>query len=160
MPLEIFIEDVALLELLTRKEYPERSDDFENVSKQAIKRHAVNLMKRLYPEEDPEPEGDNEVQAEPLSLQEAISQSMKSKEKSTMNTDLDKDFKLLEATHEMSSRLEKLRKALLSIPPTSTICEQSFSVADALKNKKRNRMGSKRLNALMWLKRYFQNLAV
>lgn len=36
-------EEVSLLEILTKKKYPELSCDFENVSKQGIKRCAVNL---------------------------------------------------------------------------------------------------------------------
>lgn len=149
-------EEVSLLELLIKKEYPEHSDDFSNVTKTVIKRTAVNLMKRLYPV--PENEGreeDVEAVAAPLSLADGITQGMKAKEK-PVNGDLDKDFKLLEETHEVSSLLENSRMALLSIPPTSTICEQAFPVAGGFKNKRRNRLGVMRINALMWLNRYFK----
>jgi hypothetical protein len=46
---------------------------------------------------------------------------------------LDKDFEVLESTGDKTLRLVKLYKALLTIKPTSTICEQAFSVEDTSK---------------------------
>lgn len=68
---------------------------------------------------------------------------------------LDKDFKLLESRGELSTRLSILQAALMSIRPTSTTCEQAFSVAGIFKNKIRNRMSRKSLNALVLLKYHF-----
>ena len=68
---------------------------------------------------------------------------------------LDQDFKLLEATGGRTPRLEKLLQALLSLKPTSTVCEQAFSVGGYFKTKIRNRLSNEKLNALTWLKYFF-----
>lgn len=62
---------------------------------------------------------------------------------------------VLEANGEKSQRLEKLYLAAKSIKPTSTDCEQAFSIAGSFKTKIRNRLTPKMLNILVWLKYYF-----
>lgn len=42
--------------------------------------------------------------------------------------DLTKDFRILEATNQKSSRLTDIQNALLSLQPTSTECERAFSL--------------------------------
>lgn len=153
--------EVSLLHLLMKMEYPKETKDFAKCSKKDIKNAAVDLSTRLYPDPDLEasPEvqtdrdQDNTEQIEPLSLAKGIRQSLKPKV--GPKVDFEKEFKMLEATNQLSPRLELVRDALLSIPPTSTICEQAFSVAESFKNKKRSCLGAKRTNALVWLKRYF-----
>jgi hypothetical protein len=74
----------------------------------------------------------------------------------TTSSSLEKDFSLLESTGTRSPRLEKLYQALLSLKPTSTVCEQTFSTASSIKTKVRNRMKSSRLQILVWLKYHFK----
>lgn len=153
-------KEVALLSTLTRKEFPGRSEEFENVKKSDVKATATTLLQRLYPNPETETAEDGtELEMEAASantLEDAILQTMKpSKKPSAMVVNLDKDFKLLEASGEITARLEKIRQALLTIKPTSTICEQAFSVATSFKSKSRNRLSAARLNALMWLKTFF-----
>lgn len=165
--------EIGLLSLLTTKEFPEETADFENVTKKEIKDKAHELYAKLFVgssglsqqeqqqqvELEIDFEEDEEVQVIPksASLAEGISNSMKPKVDTQTQPQLNlrQDFNTLVVLGQLTTRLESIRDALLSIQPTSTICEQSFSIADAFKCKKRNRMGTKRTNALVWLKRYF-----
>ena len=94
------------------------------------------------------------VSVEKPTIQDGIAKLLKPAEKS-INKNLEKDIKLFEASGEKSSRLIKIHDALKSIQPTSTDCEQLFSIASSIKTKVRNRMRSEILETLVWLKDYF-----
>jgi hypothetical protein len=70
-------------------------------------------------------------------------------------TELQKEFKLFDATGTRTPKLEKLLQALLTIQPTSTCSERVFSVAGGFSTKIRNRLAYVMLNALVFLKYYF-----
>ena len=53
--------------------------------------------------------------------------------------------------------LEKLYQALRSIPPTSVVSEQAFSISGSFVTKKRCRMSDDTLNDLCFLQGYFCN---
>ena len=73
------------------------------------------------------------------------------------NLNLDKEFRLFQATGKRTDGLEKLYKALLTIKPTSTASERVFSVSGVFKNKLRNKLSCEVLDALVFLKYYFAN---
>ena len=53
--------------------------------------------------------------------------------------------------------LEKLYKALMTIPPTSVESERTFSTASFYGNKIRNRLDDKSLNALIFSRNFYKN---
>ena len=53
--------------------------------------------------------------------------------------------------------LEKLYKALMTIPPTSVESERTFSTESFYGNKIRSRLDDESLNALIFLKNFFKN---
>ena len=53
--------------------------------------------------------------------------------------------------------LELTFKYLMSMPPTSIESERAFSAAASIGNKLRSRLGDGTLNALLFLRSYFQN---
>lgn len=122
-----------------------------------MKKVANKLIDRLFPDiTKPQQEQQTASSNGNPSLEDGLNEMTKQASKS--ETNLDKDFKLLEASGEKSSRLEKLHNALLSIQPTSTSCEQVFSIAGSIKTKLRSRMKPKTLSILVWLKKYFSKL--
>lgn len=131
-------DEVSLLHLHTKMEYLKETEGFEKCPKKDIKLTASNLFKRLYPEKEIATETEPEDQLEPVSEGIRLSQEPS---KATTKVDIDEDLKMLEAVLQLTPCLENLRDALLSIPPTSTICEQAFSIAESFKTKKRNRIG-------------------
>lgn len=149
-------EIVSLLFFLHTQDVPKSTIGFEYSSRSTIKRTANDLMLRLFPEnksQETEPKETTDLNSF-SNIQEGINQlSQQSAKKVDIN--LDKDLKLFECTGERSNRLSNLHKALMTIKPTSTVCEQNFSVAGSFKTKLRNRMSSEKLNILVWLKYFF-----
>jgi len=92
---------------------------------------------------------------ETCSIENGIEMMMKPRNKQSDCT-LERDIKALEGTGIRTPRLQNLYDALLSIQPTSTSCEQVFSVAGIIKTKIRNRLSPEKLNSLVWLKNYFK----
>lgn len=68
------------------------------------------------------------------SIQDGINAMISPTLRSSGNS-LDREWNFFESTGQRSSRLTHLLDALKSIQPTSTSCEQSFSVAGAIKTK-------------------------
>lgn len=66
------------------------------------------------------------------------------------------EFLYLDKTKKRSENLEKLFNAILSISPTSTLCERVFSKSGFIKTKQKNRLKAKHLNAILFLKDYFK----
>lgn len=159
---------LSLMLFLQNGSYPQSTPGFQYSSKAEIKRLANSLLERLFSQE-PTPAEESQEQnddvdelelEEPIgmSIQDKINELMKPSQKPTASASLDKDIKMFETTKEKSQRLEKLYNALFSIQPTSTSCEQAFSVTGSFKTKVRNLLGPKNLNVLAWLNFYFANL--
>ena len=68
-----------------------------------------------------------------------------------------KDFAAFEGSGKRTENLEKLYQALRSIPPTSVVSEQAFSISGSFVTKKRCRMSDDTLNDLCFLQGYFCN---
>jgi hypothetical protein len=66
-----------------------------------------------------------------------------------------KEMTLFEASKTRPVNLEKLFRALKSIPPTSVESERSFSSLGLFANKIRNRLNPETLDALSFLRQYF-----
>lgn len=146
-------EIISLLLFLHTGSYPKSSSIFEYSNKTTIKRTASKLMDRLFPVvTTPSQEVQSGAGGKP-SMQDGINELTKRSDK--VEGSLEKDFKLLEALGEKSVRLNHLHQALLTIQPTSTSCEQVFSVAGSFKTKVRNRMSPEKLGILVWLKYFF-----
>jgi hypothetical protein len=142
---------VAILTVLTTNQFPKSTKDFRYPSRQDIISAAAKFCPERVEEEELEV---NEAQGG--NLGKMIEGSIQPKVKA-LNHNLQSDFALLESHGKLSNRLLLVKKALSSMKPTSTCCEQSSSIASNLKTKQRNRMGTSRLNALTWLKKYFKS---
>lgn len=147
-------EIISLLLLLQTGSFPKSTQGFEYSSKAQIKRTANELIGRLFPDSEVVHSDETSASRSPQSVQEGI-QSLTQVAEKTIDKNLEKDLKLFEATGEKSQRLKKLYDALVSIQPTSTSCEQVFSVAGSFKTKIRNRIMPRKLSILVWLKYYF-----
>jgi hypothetical protein len=66
-----------------------------------------------------------------------------------------KEMALFEASKTRPENLEKLFRALKSIPPTSVEAERAFSSLGLFANKIRNRLNPETLDALSFLRQYF-----
>jgi hypothetical protein len=67
-----------------------------------------------------------------------------------------KEMSLFESTKKRPENLEKLFKALKTIPPTSIEAERAFSTAGIFITKLRNRLSAKTTNAQFFLKHFFK----
>jgi hypothetical protein len=63
---------------------------------------------------------------------------------------------IFESTKKRPENLEKLFKALKTIPPTLIEAERAFSTAGIFITKLRNRLSPKTINALIFLKHFFK----
>ena len=154
---------VSLMMFLQSGSYPQSNDLFEYSSKYVIKQRANEIASRMLPievssaekQQDSAPNAAVENFPQESELQRVIHEFMKPSKRCETG-DLTKDFRILEATKQKSSRLTDIQNALFSLQPTSTECERAFSVAGIFKNKLRNRMSPEKLNYLLWLKYYFK----
>lgn len=69
--------------------------------------------------------------------------------------DIQDDIKKIEVTGLRNERVQKLYNALMTIQPTSTASERTFSVAGNFKTKIRSQLNEETLNGLVFLKYYF-----
>lgn len=67
------------------------------------------------------------------------------------------DFLYLDRTKKRTDKLKMLFNALMTISPTSTVCERVFSKSNFIKTKERNRLKCTHLNAILFLKDYFNS---
>lgn len=153
-------KDLSLLLFLETGAYPKSSFKFKYSPKKDILETAAAMLKQLFPDEEPtSQEQEGYGSDENMSLQDGIDKFTERvhqhQVRATVTEYLDKDIKMFEATGEKSQRLTKLHNALMSFQPTSTSCEQAFSVAGSFKTKVRNRMSPEKLRILLWLKYYF-----
>lgn len=145
---------VSLLLTLQTKAYPVKAKVLDYSSPAVIKKTAQDLICRLFQDTEIEEQNDDTDDEVPVDMKSVIAKLISTRP-AAKEGKLDKDFKLLESRGELSSRLSNLHTALLSIRPTSTTCEQAFSVAGIFKTKLRNRLSRKSLNALLILKYHF-----
>lgn len=97
-------------------------------------------------------------------LQLEIDKSMKSPDpevqvqnESGLANSIRREMSLFENGGVRGYHLETAYKYLMSIPPTSVEPERAFSAAAYVGNKLRSRLGSQTLDALIFLRLYFQN---
>lgn len=136
--------------------YPTDTVDLEYSSKRDIKKTAEILIARLFGADLVEHDAVEPERSTNFNIDSGMDQYMKSCLKRPKSS-LDKEFSLLESTKTRTTPLENLLLALMSLKPTSTVCEQAFSTASSFKTKSRNRMSPEKLNILVWLKYYFKS---
>lgn len=152
----------------------DNTDDLALSSKAAIVSYATNMMKRIFQEESV----DIEVQQEKLRsrdtesgsgtenlnhrLADAINAALKTKMPTTASADqkktLQKEMQIYEGTGNITTNLQKLLDALMTIQPTSIESERVFSCSSNFCTKKRSSLSDLSLNALTFLKSYFLNI--
>ncbi|XP_073834402.1 uncharacterized protein [Musca autumnalis] len=136
-----------------------------DVPKKVVKLYAEEIYGRLFSDvesdvlsgsDDDIPNVEN-VESFESKLKEAIAaaKSTPRKSKPCHKSFFRKELALYEVSKSRTKRLDYLYDALLSIKPTSVECERTFSIAGNFCTKKRNRMSSDLLNALVVLKSYF-----
>lgn len=146
----------SLLVLQTGK-FPEDTTFLKYSSKREIKQFIADILEKLFPVDlDTVSQGAQSEVIGSLTIASGIESYMSLISASASPT-LDKELMALHSTGIRSARLEKLFQALLSLKPTSTVCEQAFSVAASIKTKNRNKMSPKKLNVILWLKYFFTN---
>jgi hypothetical protein len=69
-----------------------------------------------------------------------------------------REFNMYESTKKRTPNLERLFQALMTVKPTSTENERVFSLAANIVTKVRNRLSDNSINALIFLKAYFQRI--
>lgn len=126
---------------------------------------ASKLMTRLFgstENENPQAELPNQPNDEEnFSLQQELtallanSQSITPKAKQDNSKWLKTEFSLFKNTGQRTENLQKLYNAFLTIKPTSTDVERVFSVTNSFCTKIRSRLSDKSLNALVFLKYYY-----
>lgn len=97
-----------------------------------------------------------------LSLHERLKMSIGSVQENSQREESSDQFKKAFDQYDRFNirgpLLDKLFDALCSIQPTSTQSERNFSLASAIATPKRSRMSSDKLNAICFLKSYFNRL--
>lgn len=88
-------------------------------------------------------------------LEEQFSATPSFESEESNEVDIKKEIQLMVATKKRTPKLDKLYTALLTIQPSSTSCESAFSVASSFVPKRRSKMKSDLLEALVFLKYYF-----
>ena len=76
--------------------------------------------------------------------------------KTNTPNNLEKDFKIVEGTDQKNKQLVNLYQNILTFQPTSANSERVFSISRNFIIKIRNRLNKETLNALVFLKFYFQ----
>lgn len=76
---------------------------------------------------------------------------------SSLETRVTKEMKYYEETGQLGPLISKVLTITRTIRPTTCDCERAFSVAGYFCSKLRSRLGDESLNALVFLKSYFNN---
>ena len=71
--------------------------------------------------------------------------------------EIKKEMQVYESTKERPAKLEKIYRALITLPPTSVEAERSFSAAGLFLTKLRCKLGDETLNRLVFLRKHFLN---
>ena len=108
-------------------------------------------------EDEKEGEGDDGGNLS-AQLERAIASSGQGKavKKDTEFKTLSKEFALFEATGQLTPNLEMLKRALLTIKPTSVESERAFSCVGQFVSKGRASLGDDTINSLCVLKTFFR----
>lgn len=136
------------------------------LTKTAVVNESIKLMKRLYGlEDDSSDSSEDEVEPlvpKPLNFQEKLKQVLskvgveKKKKVKIGKRNLKRDFDMYEDSGEPTSWIIKLKNLMLSIKPSSTEPERTFSIAGKFITKIRASLSSKTVNALVFLKNWYQ----
>lgn len=151
---------VSLLYFLHNGVYAKKTKYLDYSSKDETKTFGEKLYGKLFQKQDQaeEPvssESEGEEASEPANkLKESINRVLNVKKNQKPRT-LKAEFVLFENGSQRSMRMEKLYRALITIKPTSTASERSFSVSGLICTKIRNRMSPKMLHILVFLRYYF-----
>lgn len=109
-------------------------------------------IEKLSDDDDDEPNNGNLT----IQLAKYISiEHNKSKLNDSQDQDINKLFRMLEANNSKHKILDDIYKSLLSIQPTSTSSERTFSVAALFSTKIRNKIKYDLLTSLIFLKYFF-----
>lgn len=73
-------------------------------------------------------------------------------------TQIKKEMSVFESTGERPACIEKVYKAVCSLPPTSTEAERAFSAAGLFLTKIRSSLSDQSINDLCLLRKYFRNM--
>lgn len=96
-----------------------------------------------------------EDQSQPSSLFDFVQKEMSVSSQQSNQTDIKAEFKSMITTQVLPPKLQLLYNALSTVQPSSTSCEEAFSVASLFATKQRNSTGPNLLNVLVFLKYYF-----
>lgn len=97
----------------------------------------------------------DETENSPENLAELIQKEMAESSQKSTQSDMKDEFKSMIISKVLTPKLTLLYHALSTIQPSSTSCEETFSVAALFATKKRNQVGPTLLNALVFLKYFF-----
>lgn len=156
---------ITLLYFLHHGSFPKQ---FENEflsysSKNVAKNLAKHLFQRLFLEEISNhnaEESEIEIydaseETEHHNLQKSIG-ILTTLKKLKCVFDINTEFKFIKGNNgKRSTNMDNLYEALLSVSPTSTSSERTFSAAGNTVNKIRSRLGTNTVNALVYLRYYF-----
>ena len=158
----------SLIKFLQNPQINNDEDDFfEQASLHQIIKFAKKEFERLFPNTTmTASEVDDQIpllpsDSESGSLKERLEGSIndmfsKASPKPNSSSLLAKEFKLAQATGELTPNLIKLYDALKTIKPTSTDSERAFSDAVNFVTKRRCSLGDSSIDALCFLKAYFK----
>jgi len=135
-----------------------------------IKKQIIKLIERIYNEQQQRFEVE-QTESESITLTQFTLKEKLEFEISKSNRTIDpkthietnlikiirKELNLFENGGTRGHHLELAFKYLMSIPPTSIESERAFSAAAYIGNKLRSRLGDETLDALLFLRSYFQN---
>lgn len=106
------------------------------------------------------------IEKEPLTLKEKFQQQIeksmqvikpKTQKLNDLMSTLRKEMALFESVGKRGHHLDLAYQYLMSIPPTSVESERAFSAAGCIGTKIRSRLGDATLDALLFLRSFFQN---
>lgn len=160
---------ISLMSFLKNCTYPKAHEFLSYTSKSDISLLASEIYNRLFTfgennitqqeilnVEEKFGDSESEPESEYTKMQKTIDSFLMVPQPSTSSSsNLKKYFKIAEGTGQRSKELENLYQALLTIQPTSTNSERAFSTSGNFMTKIRSRLNTDTLNALVFLKFYF-----
>ena len=159
---------VGVLYYLSSPEPSESTLDYP--SKPEVAKKIRDLYVRLFWRQDHEPCNEEEViePAEKVSKLEELQQYLNRNESSAPKqnfssqagilTQIKKEMSVFESTGERPACIEKVFKAVRSLPPTSTEAERAFSAAGLFLTKIRSSLSDQSIDNLCLLRKHFLNM--
>jgi hypothetical protein len=157
---------VALLLYLKNPDFVSSDKHFPIVSKSAIQKLGVELLRKYFVKEPTVSEASevvvvNEFASPQTSLRDRLQLSLNNyisvRAKESVPENLKREFTWFEKNKTRTTVLENLYSALLTIQPTSTQTERNFSVSSNVMTKQRKRMLDRNLSATVFVKSFFLN---